>query len=61
MLEKSKSSLLLFDIVLTSFIPGKIKSEKNVSKLRSIDELRAFYDKYLFCTVTADMINSKVD
>ncbi len=43
MLDESKSSLLLFDIVSTTFIPGKIPSEKKVSKLRSIAELRAFY------------------
>jgi hypothetical protein len=42
-LDESKSSLLLFDIVSTTFIPGKISSEKKVSKLRSIAELRAFY------------------
>ncbi len=43
MLDESKSILLLFDIVSTTFIPGKISSEKKVSKLRSIAELRAFY------------------
>jgi hypothetical protein len=29
--------------VSTTFIPGKISSEKKVLKLRSITELRAFY------------------
>ena len=38
MLDESKSSLLLFNIVSTTFIPGK-----EVSKLRSFAELRAFY------------------
>ncbi len=42
-LDESKSSPLLFDIVSTTFIPGKISSEKKVSKLRQIAELRAFY------------------
>ncbi len=42
-LDESKSSLLLFDIVSTTFIPGKISSDKRLSKLRSIAELRAFY------------------
>jgi len=42
-IDESKSSLLLFDIVSTTFIPGKISSEKKVSNLRSIAELRAFY------------------
>jgi hypothetical protein len=45
-LDESKSSLLLFDIVSTTFIPGKISSEKKVSKLRSIAELRAFYGNF---------------
>jgi hypothetical protein len=42
-LDESKSSLLLFDIVSTTFIPGKISLEKKVSKLRSIAKLSAFY------------------
>jgi hypothetical protein len=36
------SSLLLFDTVSTTFIPGKISSEKGV-EVKSIAELRAFY------------------
>ncbi len=44
MLEFNISSLLLFDTVLTTFIPGKISSEKRCQRqLRSIAELRAFY------------------
>ncbi len=42
-IDESKSSLLLFDIVSTTFIPEKILSEKKGSKLRSTAELRAFY------------------
>jgi len=47
-IDESKSSHLLFYIVSTTFIPGKIssKKEKKVSKLRSIAELRAFYGTY---------------
>jgi hypothetical protein len=46
---KAIAALLLFDIVTTTFIPGKISSEKKVSKLRSIAELKAFYGTlYLF-------------
>ncbi len=33
-IDESKSSLLLFDIVSTTFIPGKILSEKKASKLK---------------------------
>jgi hypothetical protein len=42
-LDESESSHLLFDIVPTTFIPGKDIVGKKVSKLRSIAELRAFY------------------
>ncbi len=45
-LDESKSSLLPFDIVSTTFVPEKISSEKKVSKFRSIAELWAFYGKY---------------
>jgi hypothetical protein len=38
-LDDSKSSLLLFDIVSTTFIPGNISSEEGVE----VAELRAFY------------------
>ncbi len=43
MLDESKGSLLLFDIVSTTFIPGLVG--KMVSKLRSDAELRAFYGR----------------
>jgi hypothetical protein len=43
-IDESKSSLLLFDIVSTSFIPGQSVGKK-VSKLRSNAELMAFYGK----------------
>jgi hypothetical protein len=49
-LDESKSSLLLFDIVSTTFVPGKISLE--LSKLRSIAELRAFYGMLIFCKMT---------
>jgi len=45
--EESIISLLLFDIVSTTFIPGKISPEK-VSKLMSIAELRAFYGYFFY-------------
>jgi hypothetical protein len=50
-LDESKSSLLLFDIVSTTFIPGKISSAKKVSRLKSIAELRAFYGTVLSLTL----------
>ncbi len=47
MLDESKISLLLFDIVSTTYIPSwKDIIGKKGSKLRTIAELRAFYGKY---------------
>jgi hypothetical protein len=41
-IDESKSSLLLFDIVSTTFIPGMLLSEKGVEVLRSIENLGRF-------------------
>jgi hypothetical protein len=48
MIDESKSSLLLFDIVSTDFYPWKDIVEKKVSKLRSIAKLRVFYGMLIF-------------
>jgi hypothetical protein len=40
MAEENINSLLLFDTVSRTFNPGKILSEKKVSKLRPIAELK---------------------
>jgi hypothetical protein len=45
--EKHISSNLPFDPISTTFLPGKILSEKGASKLRSIAELRAFDGTHL--------------
>jgi hypothetical protein len=49
-IDESKSSLLLFDIVSTTFIPGKIYRWKKVSKLKVHKNENFFGFDFEICT-----------